>query len=320
MRVLITGSTGFLGSHVVRALQTRGDIVLQNLYPRRDLREPEQVAALCSLSPDAVIHLAYPSFGGGIGAVVAHPHSMMTDLLRMDLNVIETCAWFKVPKLVCVGSVCAYPAQTQDPADEPQYLQGPPEATNAPYGLAKRTQLAVLQAARAEHGLVGIHLILDNLYGPGDRSHHVIPETLRKMDHADRLGAAQIDVWGDGSAVREFLYIEDAVQGILAALDQYDSPEPLNLVSGTPVAMRDLVEMLATLRDYRGAIAWDPTQPTGQRRRWFDPTRAAAYLGWRAETPWGVGLHRTVAWWQADRAGRADLARAGQGWPTGVVR
>lgn len=295
--ILITGATGFLGRHVSALLPQA--VRIMGRADGVDLRDPEHLRELLrepwSMSPRTVIHLAYPG-AHGIGTMVETPADLVHDLLQIDLNVIDACAKAKVEKLVCIGSVCAYPEGVSLPTGEDQLWEGYPEAVNAPYGNAKRMQLELLKVYRRQYGLHGIHLILGNLYGPGDRSGHVIPATIRKVLAAQRTGASAVEVWGDGSATREFLYVEDAARAIVAALDHYEDPKPLNICSGQEISIRSLVDQIMILCDYQGTIQWDRSKPNGQPRRWFSRARAEAALGWVPETPFHTGLARTVAW------------------------
>lgn len=292
--IWVTGSTGFLGCAVCRVLTAAGRhyVAIPGRKEGVDLRRGMQGRPPAEVS---VIHLAYPG-AHGIGTMVDTPADLVSDLLRIDLNVIDACAKAKVEKLVCVGSVCAYPEHVTFPTGEDQLWEGYPEAVNAPYGNAKRMQLELLKVYRRQYGLHGIHLILGNLYGPGDRSGHVIPATIRKVLAAKAAGAAEVAVWGDGSASREFLYVEDAARAIVAALDRYDDPAPLNICSGEEILIRSLVDQIMRVCDYQGTIQWDRSKPNGQPRRWFSRARAEEVLGWTPETLFSVGLARTVAW------------------------
>ncbi len=292
--VLVTGSTGFLGRTVVMWLRRTGWIVQT---PTGDLRSLSTIAAICQdagLCHLSVIHLAYPG-GDGIGDAAAHPASLAADLLRMDLNVIQACAEACVPKLVCIGSVCAYPEVTDLPTQESSLWLGYPEPVNASYGIVKRTQLALLQAYRQEFGLNGVHLVLANLYGPGDTSGHVIPALITRMRVAQRDGTP-LAVWGESSVTRSFLYVEDAAEGVCRALAGYDSGDPLNLVSPVEVSMGQLVTWLADRLGFTGEVRWDATKPTGHRRRKFSITKLEAALGWVPATTLAEGLDATVAW------------------------
>ena len=284
----ITGASGFLGQHVMRHFPGA-------ITRRPDLREKAAVFdTIRRVRPDRVIHLAYPG-SRGIATSVEEPLSLAADLLRIDTNVIEICAQEGVKKLLCLGSVCGYPEVTTTPTDESQLWTGYPEPVNAAYGCAKRMQWVLLQAARQQYGLNGIHLILANLYGPGDRSGHVIPSLIRKIRKAQKDGGPVV-VWGHPDVTRSFLYVEDAAEGIWRAMERYDSPEPLNLCSTDEVSMRELVEHLALLLEYSGPIQFDTSKPTGHRRRQFNTDRLAKALDWVPTMPLTVGLASMVTW------------------------
>lgn len=297
-RVLVTGGTGFLGQHVVAALKAAGANVCAvgsaaaNLL---DLAATRRLVAQETTTASLVVHLAYPGSRYGIETSVRTPYTLASDLLQMDLNVIRACTLCHVAKLLCVGSVCAYPERTTLPTDESQLWNGYPEPVNAAYGLAKRQQLALLQAARQEHGLNGVHLILANMYGPGDRSGHVIPSLITRMRQAKQTQEPMV-VWGAPEVTRAFLYVEDAAEGIVRALQAYDSPEPLNLVREEETSMAALVRALATDLHSVSKVTYDLSKPTGHRRRCFDTHRLQAALGWAPPTPFVEGLTRTVQW------------------------
>lgn len=297
-RVLVTGGTGFLGQHVVRALQTTGADVFACGRAQGDLLDRDQARRLIfqeTMTDSYVVHLAYPG-SKGIQTSIDHPFSQqLAAILRIDLNVIEACVQGKVAKVLGIGSVCAYPETTEAPTDESQLWQGYPEPVNAPYGLAKRHQLALLQAARVEHGLRGIHLITANMYGPGDRSGHVIPSLITRMCVAKDQGTPMM-VWGRPDVTRSFLYVKDAAEGVVRALTSYDAPGPLNLVSTEETSMAELVRALAARLQFAGQIEFDRTKPTGHRRRAFSNTRLHAALGWIPQTPFAEGLDATLTW------------------------
>lgn len=301
-RVLVLGGTGFLGRHVLTALDRRPAATSYGVWGVGrvdvDLLDGEDLTVCLDqeVRPDgAVIHLAYPGSRFGIATSQQTPFDLAADLVQMDLNVIRASAALGVSKLLCVGSVCAYPESTTLPTDESQLWNGYPEPVNAAYGLAKRTQLMLLQAARQQYGLHGIHLILANLYGPGDRSGHVIPSLITKIRRA-KMDGGPVVVWGRPEVTRSFLYVEDAAEGIVRALEGYDAPEPLNLTSREEIPMRELVTHLAYLLGYDGPVVYDGDQPTGHRRRLFDTTRLQQALGWIPATPFYTGLATTVAW------------------------
>jgi GDP-L-fucose synthase len=312
-RVLVTGGSGFLGRHVVR--QLAGHDLAELASPRSaeyDLRDPDAVrAVLADTRPDVVVHLA--AVVGGIGANMANPGRFFYENAVMGLHLIEESRMAGVRRFVCLGTVCAYPKFTPVPFREKDLWNGYPEETNAPYGLAKKMLLVQLQAYRQEYGFEGIYLLPVNLYGPGDNfdpeRSHVIPALIRKCLDAVDSGADSITCWGTGSASREFLYVEDAAEGIVAATDRYSGGEPINLGSAQEVTIRELTELVAELVGFKGTIQWDPTKPDGQPRRWIDTARAEQIFGFRASTGLREGLRRTVDWYRssssADRLGLA---------------
>jgi GDP-L-fucose synthase len=312
-RVCVTGGTGFLGRHVVAALEARGcrDVIV----PRRtkfDLRHADATARLFTETrPTVVIHLA--AVVGGIGANRAHPGSFFYDNAAMGLHVVEQSRRAGVRKLTCVGTVCAYPKHTPVPFSEEDLWNGYPEETNAAYGLAKKMLLVQLQAYREEYGFSGIYLLPVNLYGPQDSDDpaksHVIPALIRKCRDARDAGASAILCWGDGSATREFLYVEDAAEGIVLATERYDAPEPVNLGSGVEISIRDLAHTIARETGFTGDVVWDATQPNGQPRRRLDTSRARERFGFVARTSFVEGLRRTIAWTEETRLSAPVAAR-----------
>ena len=311
-RVLVTGGAGFLGSHVVEALRASGaaDVVV----PRKkdyDLVEREACRRLVRESrPDLVFHLA--ARVGGIGANRENPGSFLYENLMMGVQLIEECRLQGVPKLVALGTICAYPKLTPVPFREEDLWNGYPEETNAPYGLAKKMLLVQGQAYRQQYGMNVIHLLPVNLYAPRDnfdeKISHVIPALIKKVQDAQDRGEASIEVWGTGKASREFLYVEDAAQGIVSAALRYDGAEPVNLGAGFEITIRDLVQLIARLMDFGGEIRFDPSKPDGQPRRSLDTARAERLFGFRATTSFEQGLRATIAWYRSARA-RGDLPR-----------
>ncbi len=299
-RVAVTGGAGFLGRHVVRKLRDRG--CRQVFAPRSrdyDLREQEAVRRLYETTrPDLVIHLA--GSVGGIGANQRYPGRFFYDNLAMGAHLLEGARRFEVPKFVGIGSVCAYPKSTPVPFREENLWDGYPEETNAAYGLAKKMMLVQSQAYRAEYGYNAIHLLLSNLYGPGEsldpETSHGLASIVRKFVDARNLGLGHVTLWGDGSPTREFLYVEDAAEGVLLASERYDLPEPVNLGSGVEISIRDLAGKIRGLTGFAGRVRWDTTRPNGQPRRCVDVTRAKRHFGFDAATSLDEGLRRMISW------------------------
>lgn len=307
--VLVTGGAGFLGSALVRTLEQRG-LAKENIrVPRSrdlDLRRWENcVEAVRDV--DLVIHLAAKV--GGIGYNMANPGSLFYDNAVMGIQLMEAARQAGVRKFVAVGTICAYPKFTPVPFREENLWEGYPEETNAPYGLAKKMLLVQAQAYRQQYGFNAIYLLPVNLYGPGDNfdpaSSHVIPALIKKFVEAVETGAESVEVWGTGSASREFLYVDDAAEGIALAAERYDRPNPVNLGAGFEITIRDLATLIADLTGFTGEIVWDTTKPDGQPRRCLDVSRAEREFGFRAKTSFEDGLKATVEWYrQAVREGR----------------
>jgi GDP-L-fucose synthase len=301
-RVIVTGGAGFLGSSVVEKLRQRG--CHQLVVPRSreyDLREKSAIVRLLrQVQPHLIIHLA--AVVGGIGANRKHPGQFFHDNAMMGIQLIEEARRCGVEKFVCAGTICAYPKYTPVPFREQDLWNGYPEETNAPYGLAKKMLLVQLQAYRQEYGLRGIYLLPVNLYGPRDNfdleSSHVIPAIIRKVVEARRRGEEKILAWGTGQVSREFLYVEDAAEGIVLAAERYEKPEPVNLGSGQEIMIRDLVHLIAQLAGFAGRVEWDASQPDGQPRRCLDTTKARHEFGFLAQTPLPVGLKNTIEWYE----------------------
>jgi GDP-L-fucose synthase len=304
-RILLTGGGGFLGGFIADELQRRKPAAL--LTPRAselDLLDGSAVRAyLAGQHPNLVIHAA--AVVGGIGANRQHPGRFFYDNAMMGLRLIEESRLAGVGKFVCLGTICAYPKHTPVPFREDDLWNGYPEETNAPYGLAKKMLLVQLQAYRQEYGFNGIFLLPVNLYGPRDNfdleTSHVIPAMIRKFIEARERGDRQVVLWGDGSPTREFLYVEDAAAGVVAAAEQYDGAEPVNLGRGEEIAIRDLARLIAEKTGYTGDIVWDSTKPNGQPRRLLDVSRAEREFGFRATTSFESGLAKTIAWYESQR-------------------
>jgi GDP-L-fucose synthase len=298
-RIVVTGGGGFLGSRVVARLKARGANRID--VPRsktQDLMDRENCRKVVE-NADFVIHMA--ARVGGIGFNRENPATLFFDNLMMGAQLMEEARRAGVQKFVAIGTVCAYPKFTPVPFREDDLWNGYPEETNAPYGLAKKMLLVQAQAYRQQYGFNGIFLLPVNLYGPGDnfdpRSSHVIPALIRKIWSAKQAGDASVEVWGDGSASREFLYVEDAAEAIVLAAERYDGPDPVNIGSGMEITIKDLVSVLARLIGYQGAIRWDTSKPNGQPRRSLDVSRAEKAFGFRASTDFHTGLRQTVEWW-----------------------
>ena len=302
-RVVVTGGSGFLGSCVVRKLRERGCNEIH--VPRRqeyDLRQPAAVERLYEHTrPDMVIHLA--AVVGGIGANRMHPGSFFYDNLIMGVQLLEYARRHETRKFVAIGTICAYPKFTPVPFREADLWTGYPEETNAPYGLAKKMLLVQSQAYRAEYGFNSIYLLPVNLFGPGDNfdpeTSHVIPALIRRFLEAREHEKDHVTLWGDGTPTREFLYVEDAAEGILLAAERFDGPEPVNLGSGHEISIRDLADRIARLTGFRGRILWDRSQPNGQPRRCLDVTRATELFGFNAGMPFDEGLSRSIEWYKS---------------------
>jgi GDP-L-fucose synthase len=301
-RMLVTGGAGFLGSHVVARLRARG---CEKIFVPRsrdyDLTDLDAVRRLLDdASPDVIIHLA--AVVGGIGANRGRPGEFFYKNLMMGVQLMEQARLHGVGKCVAVGTVCSYPKFTPVPFKEEDLWNGYPEETNAPYGLAKKMLLVQAQASRDQYGFNAIYLLPVNLYGPRDNfdpaSSHVIPALIKKCCDAIAAGQQEIVVWGTGKATREFLYVEDAAEGIVLATERYDKPDPVNLGAGFEISIHDLVHLIARLTGFTGTITWDTTKPDGQPRRCLDTSRAEQEFGFKARVPLEEGLRRTIEWCQ----------------------
>lgn len=312
-RFIVTGGSGFLGSFVIEKLKQRGaaKIIIPHMedYDLRDIqairRLFKDVAGHQSgkLADTILIHLA--ALAGGIGANMARPAEFFYDNLMMGVPLMHE-AWVNgVGKFVAIGTICAYPKFTPLPFKEEDLWNGYPEETNAPYGLAKKMLLVQAQAYRSQYGMNAIYLLPVNLYGPRDnfnlKTSHVIPALIRKFLEAQEREDQQVIVWGDGSPTREFLYVEDAAEGILLATERYNGSEPINLGSSKEISIKALAELIARLTGFEGTLVWDTSKPNGQPRRALDTKRAEDYFGFKAKMPFEEGLSRTVAWFRENR-------------------
>jgi GDP-L-fucose synthase len=297
-RVLVTGGGGFLGSHLVERLERDGQDVVVARQADYDLTRGEDAERMFrDADAELVFHLAAEV--GGIGANRANPGRFWFANLQMGLNVLEQARLHETPKLVLLGTVCAYPKFTPVPFHEDDLWNGYPEETNAPYGVAKKSLLVGAQAYREQYGLSSIFVLPTNLYGPRDNfdleTSHVIPALIRKMLESPD----EVVLWGDGSPTREYLYVEDCVEGLALAAERYDGPEPVNLGTGVETSIRETAELVAEAVGFEGRITWDTSMPNGQPRRSLDASRAEELFGFRARTPLREGIARTVAWYKA---------------------
>jgi GDP-L-fucose synthase len=311
-RIVVTGGGGFLGSHLVERLRAAG---CQRVFVARkseyDLTRSSAVERLFEgQRPEILIHLA--AVVGGIGANRANPGLFFYENAIMGIHLIEAARKYETEKTVVLGTICAYPKFTAVPFREDDLWNGYPEETNAPYGIAKKALLVQCQGYRQQYGMSAVFLLPVNLYGPRDNfdleTSHVIPALIRKCVEAVDQGHSEIVLWGDGSPTREFLYVEDAAEGILAATQYYDKPEPVNLGSGMEISIRDLAQKIAQLTGFEGRTVWDTSQPNGQPRRCLDVSLAEREFGFRAKTPFDEGLRRTVSWYLENRESKNALS------------
>ncbi len=312
MHILVTGGGGFLGSHLVERLERDGHDVVSARSADYDLTSLEDTARMFEdAEAELVFHLAAEV--GGIGANRANPGRYWYANLMMGAHVLEQARIHETPKLVIAGTVCAYPKFTPVPFREEDLWSGYPEETNAPYGVAKKAVLVGAQAYREQYGLNAIFLLPANLYGPRDNfdleTGHVIAHLIRKMIETDERGE-DVVLWGDGSPTREFLFVEDCVEGLVLAAERYDGPEPVNLGAGKEISISELADLIAEATGYQGRIVWDLTQPGGQPRRSLDASRARELFGFEARTSLREGIERTVAWYRAARTAGVGKPRS----------
>lgn len=311
-RVIVTGGAGFLGSYVVEKLRQRGvaEVIVPriedyNLVQLEDIRRLYAQVRQTSQPSDEtmVIHLA--ALAGGIGANRARPADFFYINLMMGVQLMHEAWAHEIDKFVAIGTICAYPKFTPLPFQEENLWYGYPEETNAPYGLAKKMLLVQAQAYREQYGFNAIYLLPVNLYGPRDNfnleTSHVIPALIRKCIEAQEKDQAEVVLWGDGSPTREFLYVEDAAEGILLAAERYDGPEPSNLGSGMEISIGELASLIGRLTGYQGSFVWDHSKPNGQPRRALDVSRAERLFGFRAGTSFEEGLKKTIQWYRQNR-------------------
>lgn len=304
-RICITGGKGFLGKHLVKKFEQRN---YKNIFVADvdtfDLRSLDDVKKVYTdIKPDIVIHLA--ARVGGIGANREHPGEFFYDNLTMGVFLLDQAYQHKIDKFVALGTICCYPKFTPVPFKEDDIWNGYPEETNAPYGLAKKMLLVQSQAYRQQYNFNSIFLMPVNLYGPGDNfdpeSSHVIPALIKKVYDAKENNDDHITVWGTGKATREFLYIEDCAEAIVLATEKYNKPDPVNVGAGFEISIKDLIQLIVNLMEFKGDIKWDATKPDGQPRRMLDISRAKEEFGFRASTPFEKGLKRTIEWYVAER-------------------
>jgi GDP-L-fucose synthase len=305
LKILVTGGKGFLGKRLCDTLIKQGYAdVISLQHSQCDLtRQDDTFRLINSIKPDLIFHLAAKV--GGIGANSHNPGQFFYKNMVMGLNVLEAARQYRVSKVVNVGTVCAYPKFTPTPFSEDELWNGYPEETNAPYGIAKRALLVMCQSYRKEYGSNFVMAFPTNLYGPGDNfdpaTSHVIPAMIRKFTEAIRNDVKQVILWGDGSPTREFLYVDDAAKALILTAEYYNSPEPMNLGTGTEISMKDLAEQIKNIVGYTGEISWDKPRPNGQPRRMLDISRAKECIGFSATTTFDIGLKETIDWYMKNK-------------------
>jgi len=306
-RIVVTGGAGFLGRYLQRELRSRGvqseNLLVPHIEDYDLTSEADVVRVYEEMEPSVVIHLAAEV--GGIGANQENPGRFFYANMAMGLHLIEHARIRGVKKFVQAGTICAYPKFTPVPFKEEDLWNGYPEETNAPYGIAKKALLVMLQAYRQQYGLNGIFLLPVNLYGPGDnfdlQTSHVIPALIRKFCTAVERDEEKVVIWGTGSASREFFYVKDAARAIAMATEKYDGPDPVNLGAGFEITIKDLVEKIKDLTGFQGEIIWDTSKPDGQPRRRLDTSRAKQLFDFEAHMPFDEGLRQTIEWWKANQ-------------------
>lgn len=303
--ILLTGGAGFIGSYVKRNLIIKGVKEKNILIPRRlkeDLRDMKNCIRL-TRNVDIVMHLAGDV--GGIGYNRENPGSLFYNNLAMGMNLIEASRVNKIKKFTCIGTICAYPKFTPIPFQEEDLWNGYPEETNAPYGIAKKALLVMIQGYREQYNFPGIYLLPVNTYGPGDnfddQHSHVIAALIKRVYEAKKQGKREIIVWGDGSATREFFYVEDAAEAIVLATERYEGLEPVNIGAGFEISIKDLANKIVSIMGFSGKIIWDKTKPNGQPRRCLNVERAKKEFGFSARTPFIEGLEKTIKWYYQSR-------------------
>ncbi len=306
-RIVVTGGAGFLGHHLMDRFRLRGvsaDQILIPLIEDYDLtKEADVIRMYDNMNPDVVIHMAAQV--GGIGANRANPGLYFYANMVMGLHLVEHARIRGLEKFVQIGTICSYPKFTPVPFKEEDLWNGYPEETNAPYGIAKKALLVMLQGYRQQYGLNGVYLLPVNLYGPGDNfnpvSSHVIPALVKKIIDAMDAGTDYIECWGTGSASREFIYVADAAEAVLLATEKYDGAEPVNIGAGFEITIKELIEKIAGLAGFKGEIHWDPSKPDGQPRRCLDTSRAKELFGFEAKTDFDAGLKATIDWYRENK-------------------